>query len=39
MVQTTALTNVVEADARPVIHNLVHYQVHHLIVDVTETVV
>jgi len=32
------LTDVVEADARTVVHDLVHDDVHHLTVDVVETV-
>ena len=32
------LTDIVEADARSMVHNLVHDEVHHLVVDVTETV-
>jgi len=31
-------TDIVESDARSVIHDLVHDQVDHLIVDVVETV-
>jgi len=34
----TTLTYVVKADTRSVIHDLVHDQVDHLIVDVAETV-
>jgi len=34
-----ALTDVVEADSRPVVHDLVHDHVDHLTVDVAETVV
>jgi len=33
-----AQTNVVEADVRPVVHDLVHDEVDHLIVDVAEAV-